>query len=102
MVVWGNGVVGVDVVEFCVWGGVFAEVADDCAVGQAVVVFAVVGQFCLSQVGGAGVFLAFDGEKHVVAVGVHVLLPQFVEVVHVFEADGVYRVFFAVFFAVVE
>ena len=81
---------------------IFPLVSDDGCIGYSVIMFPGVGQFSLSQVSGILVFLPADSQHHVVFAGVHVLLAQFVQVIHVFHADGMDGILQSVIFTVFE
>ena len=46
----------------------------------------VVGQLQVAQVGRTGIFLSLEGQEHVILVGVHVLLTNLVDVIHILQA----------------
>ena len=97
-----NGSIRSDPVKHRIFGCIFATVTDDSPISQTIIMFVVVGQFSLPQISGPRIFLAFPGQEHIILAGIHVLLSQLVDIVHIFQADRVQRKFLTVFFTIIE
>ena len=97
-----HGSVGTYTVELGIIRSIFAEVTNDSVVRYTVIMLAAVRQFGITQIRCPRVFLPLDSQKHIILTGIHVLLPQFVDVIHVFETKRVHGKFFSVRLAVVE
>lgn len=65
---------------------VFTLVSQNGIVEKSVVMFPVICQFGTVQISGSGVFLAFNGKHDVVFARVLILLPQLIDVIHIFKA----------------
>jgi hypothetical protein len=60
-------------------------------VGEARIMLAVVAQLRLTEVSNPVVFLPFKGKKHIIHVGIQVMLSQLIYIILIFGPDGMYR-----------
>ena len=97
-----HGSIGTYTVEPGIIRGILTEVTNDGVVRYTVIMLAAVRQFGITQIRCPRVFLPLDGQEHIIFTGVHVLLPQLVDVIHVFKTERVHRKFLTVRLSVVE
>ena len=93
MITWRYASVCPDAIERSIWRSIFTPVTENHVIRKPVVMFACISQFGIPQVCGTRVFLPADSKHHIVFAGIHIVLPQLVDVIHILEAEGMHRIF---------